>query len=185
MILISRSRSDGHRFLALALLATWLLHGFPLLYSSAATNRVAKGLEELAVQQQALNQTLKEKQLSTVQANNIAEAVNAEFETRRATHLVITVLGLVAGIAAFFGFRFWQPSVVLTSAIYLWLWYDSGVMAHVSLMDAYKLKWELATVLSTQYGFFLEDIVVPFVLIGSVLYVGMTLIPWRTPSPRS
>jgi hypothetical protein len=166
------------------LLATWLAHCIPFLYSSAADSQVAKGLEELAVQQQALSQTLREKGLSTADTNKIEEAIRAELKISRATHVAIAVLGLIAGIATFFAFRFWQLAVVLTSAIYMWLWYDSGVMAHVSLADAYRLKWEMATLLNTQYRFFLEDIVVPFVLIGSVVYVSTTLFPWRTSPPR-
>ena len=160
-----------HRVLSAILLVAWLAHGIPFfLMTSNVIGYAVNGAEKFAKEHEQSIRALKEKGLSDVDVSKVGPAVRAELNTFRAVHLGVTLLGLGAGVAAFFALRLWRAAVVVTSAMYLFIWLNSGVMAHVSFIQALEVNWTIAKELGTETSFLREDVFVPLVLAGTILY---------------
>ena len=163
---------SGTRILSIIILLAWVLHGIVLLsLSSEVIDTTSKGLQEFAYQNQESIRALEEKGLTDITVGDVESAVKRELQTVRAVHIVMTLLGFGAAAMAFFSVKLWRPAIVATSAIFLSVWYVSGPTAHVSLVEAYRLKWMMAETLDTANTFFIDDVILPFIFMSSVLYV--------------
>ena len=164
--------ASGTRIVSIIILLAWLSHGIVLLsLSSEVIDMASKGLQEFAYQNQESIHTLEEKGLTDITVGDVESAVKRELQTVRAVHVIMTLLGLGAAAMAFFAVRFWRLAIVATSAIFLCVWYVSGPTAHVSLVEAYRLKWMMAETFDTTNTFFMEDVILPFIFMSSVFYV--------------
>ncbi len=169
----SRARFiNGHRIMSVALFLAWLAYGIPLLsFSSDMIDKVGEGFQEFAHQNEQSIRSLNAKGVTDIDISNVGSNVKRELKTQRLLHIAVALLGLGAAIMAFFSTRFWRSAIVGTSILYLWAWYVSGAMAHVSFVEAYKLKWMMAETLSTVNLFLIQDIILPVVLVATAVYI--------------
>ena len=163
---------NGHRVMSAVLFLTWLAYGIPLLsFSLDVIDKVGEGFQEYAHQNEQTIQSLNSKGLTDIDISHVGSNVKNELKTRRWFHITMVLLGLGAAIMAFFSTKFWRSAIVSTSILYLWVWYVSGAMAHVSFIEAYKLKWIMAKTLSTVNSFFIQDILLPVVFVSATIFI--------------
>jgi hypothetical protein len=162
----------GHRAMSVVLFLAWLAYGIPLLsFTSDVINKVGKGFQEYAHQNEQTIQSLNSKGLTDVDIRHVESNVKIELMSQRWIHIVMVILGLSAAIMAFFSSRFWRSAIASTSILYLWIWYVSGAMVHVSFVEAFKLKWMMAETLGTVNSFLIQDIILPVVLVATAIYM--------------
>ena len=169
----SRARfSNGHRIMSVILFLAWLAYGIPLLsFSSDMIDKVGEGVQEFAHQNEQSIRSLNAKGVTDIDINHVGSNVKSQLKTQRLFHIAMVSLGLGAAIMAFFSTRFWRSAMVSTSILYLGVWYVSGAMAHVSFVEAYKLKWMMAETLGTVNSFLIQDIILPVVLVATAVYI--------------
>ena len=163
---------NGHRVMSAVLFLTWLAYGIPLLsFSLDVIDKVGEGFQEYAHQNEQTIQSLNSKGLTDIDISHVGSNVKSELKAQRWFHIVMVLLGLGTAIMAFFSTRLWRSAIVSTSILYLWVWYVSGAMAHVSFVEAYKLKWMMAETLGTVNSFLIQDIILPVVLVATAVYI--------------
>jgi hypothetical protein len=165
-------RIPGRQSLSAILLLAWLAHGIPfVLMTSDVINSASKAAENFSKEHEQSIQALKNQHLTDVDVGEVGADVKQDLTTFRAEHLSLTLVGLGAGIMAFFATRFWRVAVFVTSAIYLSLWLRSSAFAYTSYAEAFKRKWTIAEGLGIQLSFWRDDVILPLVLVGACLYV--------------
>src|SRR5206468_7591035 len=139
----------------------------------------ASGLEDLAQKNQASLKWMKERgEISKIEPAEIKEEVKQELWTFWFVQSSIILLGIVAGLIAFFHFAYWQAAVIGTSVLYLvhWGYGYKAIFSSVGLIQAYKLLWDMAAQFSSKFDFFQRDVLLPIFYIAIIIFI----VVWRS-----
>ncbi len=148
--------------IAVIVLLTWLTQVIPLLFvSSESVNQTALAYQDISDKNN--------KPINS--ADDIEMEVRTELWTAVFTRAAMAGLGIISAMMALLSIRMWQVAVVLTSSLYLVVWYSFGPTAYVPLTQAYELKWMMATVTGTQGFFILRDILLPAIYIAIIFFI--------------
>ena len=165
------SNSNGLRYtLSSILLLAWLAQGISLRpFSSEAIDSAARNMQSFANQNKESIESLNKNGVAKVEVSKVEENVKNELQSMRAAQMMIVLLGIGAAVMVFLGIKFWRIAVVATSIAYLFLWYSSGTTAHVSFVEAYRLKMMMAETLGTTGYFVWRDVALPILLVIAIV----------------
>lgn len=162
----------AHYVVAALMLVASLLQALPLLsVSSEGINEMGKAMQNMAYQNQTTLDWMRKKGITDIKVAEVESGVKRELWVEVAKHVVTVLVGAGAALMAFFLVRLWRIAVIAAAVLYLWPWYGLGPLAHVSWVEAYQLKWMLATTVGIVDRFIIEDIVLPATYLALIVFL--------------
>lgn len=161
-----------HYVVAALILVASLLQALPLLsVSSEGINEMGKSMQNMANQNQTTLDWMRKKGIADIKVTEVESGAKRELWIGVAKYVVTVFVGAGAALMAFFSVRFWRIAVIAVAVLYLWPWYSLGPLAHVPWVEAYKLKWMLATTVGIVDRFIIEDVVLPSIYIALLVFL--------------
>lgn len=160
----------------------------PLKNDSA--NTAASGLRDLVEENpEALRWMNEAGQPNEITPAEIKEQVKRELWKFWFVQSGVIVLGIVAGLAAFFRFTYWRAAIIATSVLYLvhWVYAHKAILSSPGLIQAYKLLWDVAAKFGSTFDFVHRDVLLPVFYLAIIVFLAgwRSGAPWNGGSPVS
>lgn len=156
--------------LGLLLTLSWAIQAYPILTTNPHFEEVVTELVKIhedARKESDQTDRVLPQSVSTEASQNAV----MEFKRQWLLSIMFISVGLASAICSHFQVRYWRSAVILTSMMYLGVWYSSGSLSMVPPIDAMQLKWSIAKVFHHEVSFFIKDVVLPIFYIWVIGYL--------------
>jgi hypothetical protein len=87
----------------------------------------------------------------------------------QAYSIIWHLLGLLSAIVAFFTRGKWRILLLLISSLlYLVVWYAQGSLRRLGFVSGYRMNWYGASLLHYEFGFLVRDVILPIAFVAVV-----------------
>ena len=162
---------------ALAVLLGWMSLATQTFVFLGLADREKLGADmQSMVEKEAPHAEARAKGFSQLNPGDVGEKVRNELDTALWWNAGVIGLGTIAALAGLALPRHRMLAVAISSLIYWGFFFRYNFPNEVSVIDAYRLKWQAASTLNMRGTFFFMDVFLPLIFGGSVLVCATRLV---------
>ena len=156
--------------LGILLVISWAIQAYPILTINPQFENLAREIKKI---HESASKELKPSDSILLEDGSIEKKKNAVEDLKRQwiIGIMLIIAGLISSVLALLQLRYWKLPVILTSIIFLSVWYSSGSLSMYPIITAIQLKWMTAKTFHHEIDFFIRDVALPLFYIWVVIFL--------------